>query len=135
MKDDRQQRKGAGVMAVFTDMNLTMFWLIVLVALVVIELLTMGLTTVWFAGGALIATIAAVFHTPFFLQVILFLAVSAVLLIFTRPLAVKYFADDQMQNVPAIMAANVLMLLPIIIAFVSCQKFFVNSLVSSGLKG
>lgn len=54
---------------------------------------------------------------------------------YTLPLAVKYFADDQMQNFPAIMAANVLMLLPIIIAFVSCQKFFVNSLVSSGLKG
>lgn len=54
---------------------------------------------------------------------------------YTLPLAVKYFADDQMQNFPAIMAANVLMLLPIIIAFASCQKFFVNSLVSSGLKG
>ena len=31
-------------MAVLGDINLTMFWLIVLVALVVIELLTMGLT-------------------------------------------------------------------------------------------
>ena len=31
-------------MAVFADLNLTMFWLIVLVVLVVIELLTMGLT-------------------------------------------------------------------------------------------
>ena len=47
------------------------------------------LTTVWFAGGALVATIAAVFQTPLAVQVILFLAVSAVLLIFTRPLAVK----------------------------------------------
>ena len=55
--------------------------------------------------------------------------------LYTLPLAVKYFADDQMQNYPAIMAANVLMLLPIIIAFIACQKFFVNSLVSSGLKG
>lgn len=55
--------------------------------------------------------------------------------LYTLPLAVKYFADDQMQNYPAIMAANVLMLLPIIIAFAACQKFFVNALVSSGLKG
>ena len=54
---------------------------------------------------------------------------------YTMPLFVKYFADDQMQNYPAIMAANVLMLLPIMIAFISCQKFFVNSLVSSGVKG
>ena len=85
-------------MAVFADLNLTMFWLIVLVVLVVIELLTMGLTTVWFAGGALVATIAAVFQTPLAVQVILFLAVSAVLLIFTRPLAVKYFNKDRVRT-------------------------------------
>ena len=85
-------------MAVLGDINLTMFWLIVLVALVVIELLTMGLTTVWFAGGALIAAITAAFHTPFFLQVILFLVVSAVLLFFTRPLAVKYFNKDRVRT-------------------------------------
>ena len=55
--------------------------------------------------------------------------------LYTLPLAVKAFHDDQMYNYPAIMAANVLMLLPIMIAFATCQKFFVNSLVSSGLKG
>ncbi len=33
-------------------LNMTVVWLVILVALVVIELLTMGLTTVWFAGGA-----------------------------------------------------------------------------------
>ena len=38
----------------------TMGWLIIFIVLIVIELLTMGLTTIWFAGGALIAGIAAV---------------------------------------------------------------------------
>ncbi len=85
-------------MNVFGDMNMTMFWLIVLVVLVVIELLTMGLTTIWFAGGALIATVAAVFNTPVALQVILFLVVSAVLLFFTRPVAVKYFNKDRVRT-------------------------------------
>ena len=33
-------------------LNMTVVWLVILVALVVIELLTMGLTTVWFAGRA-----------------------------------------------------------------------------------
>lgn len=79
-------------------LNMTMVWLIILVALVVIELLTMGLTTVWFAGGALIASIAALFHAPFVLQVILFLTVSGVLLYFTRPLAVKYFNKDRVRT-------------------------------------
>ncbi len=55
--------------------------------------------------------------------------------LYTLPLAVKQFSDDQMQNYPAIMAANIFMLLPVMIFFISCQKFFVESLVSSGIKG
>lgn len=80
------------------DLNMTMFWLVLLVALVVIELLTMGLTTVWFAGGAFVATIAALFDAPIALQVIIFLLVSALLLFFTRPLAVKYFNKDRVRT-------------------------------------
>lgn len=80
------------------DMNMTVVWLIVLVVLVVIELITMGLTTVWFAGGALVAAIAAIFNAPFLLQVILFLVVSGLLLFFTRPIAVKYFNKDRVRT-------------------------------------
>ena len=61
-------------------MSMTVVWLVILVVLVVIELLTMGLTTIWFAGGALIAAIASLFRAPFAVQVILFLVVSVVLL-------------------------------------------------------
>ena len=85
-------------MAFIADLSITVFCLVVLVALVVIELLTMGLTTVWFAGGAFVATIAALFHAPLFLQIILFLVVSALLLFFTRPLAVKYFNKDRIRT-------------------------------------
>ena len=35
-------------------------WLAAVVVLLVIEIATLGLTTIWFAGGALIAGIAAV---------------------------------------------------------------------------
>lgn len=66
-------------------------WLILLVLLVVIELATMGLTTIWFAGGALVATIAAAFNAPLFLQIALFLIVSVTMLVFTRPVALRYF--------------------------------------------
>ena len=54
---------------------------------------------------------------------------------YTLPLAVKSFADDQSTNYPAIMAANVFMLFPIMVFFITCQRFFVESLVSSGIKG
>ena len=68
------------------DLNMTVLWLAILVVLVVIELLTMGLTTIWFAGGALVAKIASLFGAPLALQVILFLAASALLLYFTCPI-------------------------------------------------
>lgn len=80
------------------DLSMTVIWLAVLVALVVIELLTMGLTTIWFAGGALVATVASLFGAPFAVQVILFLVASGLLLYFTRPLAVKYFNKDRVRT-------------------------------------
>ena len=80
------------------DLNMTVIWRVILVALVVIELLTMGLTTIWFAGGALVATVASLFGAPLAVQVILFLAASGLLLYFTRPLAVKYFNKDRVRT-------------------------------------
>lgn len=76
-------------------MNMTFFWLILFVVLVVAEIFSMGLTTIWFAGGALIGTFAAVLNAPVWLQVVLFLVVSTLLLYFTRPIAVKYFNKDR----------------------------------------
>lgn len=90
--------KGSEDLGAMVNLSMTVFWLVVLVILVIIELLTMGLTTVWFAGGALVATVAALFHAPLALQIILFLAVSALLLFFTRPLAVKYFNKDRVRT-------------------------------------
>ena len=56
----------------------------------VIEAITVGLTTIWFAGGALVAAIASGAGAGILVQWILFLVISLVLLIFTRPLAVRY---------------------------------------------
>lgn len=67
------------------------FWLIAIIVLLAIEIFTLGLTTIWFAGGALIAFIAAELGAPLLVQIILFLIFSLVLLIFTRPVALKYF--------------------------------------------
>ncbi len=76
-------------------LNATVFWLAALVILIAIEIATMGLTTIWFAGGALVAVIAAAAGAPVYLQVALFLVVSVVLLVFTRPVAMKYFNKDR----------------------------------------
>lgn len=80
------------------DINITIVWLVLLVILIVIELVTMGLTTIWFAGGALAAALVSIPGTPVVLQVIVFLIVSLVLLFFTRPVAVKYFNKDRVRT-------------------------------------
>lgn len=79
-------------------MDLMTIWLIVFVACIVIEIITMGLTTIWFAGGALIAAVAAALNAPLWLQVVLLVVVSLVLLYFTRPIAVKYFNKDRVRT-------------------------------------
>lgn len=79
-------------------MNFVTVWLIVFVACIVIEIITMGLTTIWFAGGALIAAVSAALGAPLWLQIALLVAVSLVLLYFTRPIAVKYFNKDRVKT-------------------------------------
>ena len=69
---------------------LPVYWMILFILLLVIELLTMGLTTIWFAGGALAGLIANVCGLSFWPQMMAFVAVSFLLLFFTRPFAVKY---------------------------------------------
>ena len=54
------------------------------------KIITVGLATIWFAGGSMVALIVAAVGGPIWLQVILFFVVSFVLLFFTRPWAVKY---------------------------------------------
>ena len=73
-------------------------WLLILVALVVAELITMGLTTIWFAGGAFVAALASLIGFTVWGQIIVFLAVSLILLFFTRPIAVKCFNKDRIKT-------------------------------------
>lgn len=65
-------------------------WLILMAVLLVIEIATLGLTTLWFAAGALVAFIIAAVGLPIWLQIVVFVVVSVILLICTRPLATKY---------------------------------------------
>lgn len=71
-------------------MAVPLIWLVIVAVLLIIEAITVGLTTVWFAGGALVACIAAWLGMSVMVQILLFFGISVVLLIFTRPLAVRY---------------------------------------------
>ena len=74
------------------------FWLMAFIILVVMEFLTMGLTTIWFAIGALVSFFASLFGAAVWLQIVLFLVVSLVVLIVYRPLAVKYINSRRIRT-------------------------------------
>ena len=80
------------------QMNNTVFWLIVLVVLIATEIATMGLTTIWFAAGALVAAIISLLGGNVWWQVGIGLVVSLLLLFFTRPIAVKYFNRERVRT-------------------------------------
>ena len=78
--------------------EMVIFWLVVVILAIVVEAITLGLTSIWFAGGALVALAAAALRLPIAVQVVLFFAVSVILLYFTRPIAVKYFNKDRIKT-------------------------------------
>lgn len=80
------------------SLNMLFVWLILLIVLILVELFTMGLTTIWFAAGSLVAAISAALNAPVMVQVVLFFVVSILMLIFTRPVAVKYFNKDRIRT-------------------------------------
>lgn len=65
-------------------------WMAFVIIFLVVELVTVGLTTIWLAGGAFVAFILAAIGASFWLQLAAFFVVSFVLIYFTRPFAIKY---------------------------------------------
>ena len=59
-------------------MEFAIYWLVALIVFLVIEAATLGLATIWFAGGALVALIAAMCGAGIVIQIVLFLVVSLV---------------------------------------------------------
>ncbi len=81
-----------------TDQNQMFFWLIALVVFLIIEIITLGLTTIWFASGALIGFITAWLGMPLGIQLAVFFVVSFVLLIFTRPVVQKRLNSSRIKT-------------------------------------
>lgn len=86
-------------------------WLLLAAIFIVIEIITLGLTTIWFAGGAFVAAIAAACGANLVIQIILFVVVSVVLLFLTRPIAVKHLnANTEKTNAEALVGAKAVVL-------------------------
>ena len=64
-------------------------WLGIFAFMIVAEIVSVGLTAIWFAGGALVASIPAFLGVGIPWQLVIFMVVSLVLLIVLRPIAKK----------------------------------------------
>lgn len=73
-------------------------WMGLLVLLLIVEIATVGLTTIWFVAGCVVALIAYEIGLGLPVQIILFFIVSFLLLYFTRPWAVRYLNASRIKT-------------------------------------
>ena len=82
------------IISVLAD-NLPWVWVAVTIICVVIESLTLALTTIWFGISAFVLVFLAFTPLPFVAQVFIFVVLALVLLIFTRPIVKKKLSQKQ----------------------------------------
>lgn len=93
------------------EISMPMFWLAAVIIFVIIEGLTMGLTTIWFAGGAAASLAVSLFSSGVVWQVLVFFIVSGLLLAFTRKLFVKKLqTGTEKTNVDALIGREAVVL-------------------------
>ena len=90
-------------------MTESIIWLVVTVAMAVIEIMTMGLVTIWFAAGAAIALLLSLIGTPLWIQIAAFIVVSIVVLLLVRPIASRHFNNRlKKTNIDAIVGKTLI---------------------------
>ena len=78
--------------------SVLLMWMILIAIFIVVEIITLGLTTVWFVGGAVVALIAGAVGADIGIQVVLFFVVSVALLFFVRPSACRRFNSHRVKT-------------------------------------
>lgn len=87
--------------------TILLIWLVSIAVFLVIEILTLGLTTIWFAGGALVAFLAGICGANIVIQIVLFFVVSFIMLLGVRPSACRKFNNKRIKtNVESLIGAE-----------------------------
>ena len=73
-------------------------WLVLTVVFVITEALSIALISIWFAVGAVLAMVSALFGAPLWLQLLIFIAVSGVLVLAAKPLSEKMINKRAVQT-------------------------------------
>ena len=87
--------------------SISIIWLVIAIICLIIEAITVGLTTVWFAAGAVVSLILSLFDVGIPVQIVVFLVVSICLLVFTRKIFVnKLKTGSEKTNVDALIGCE-----------------------------
>ena len=91
------------------------FWIIVLVVMIILEAISLNLTAIWFAVGALAALFARLAGANFLTQMIVFVVLSALSMAFLRPFAKKVLKTDRQEstNADRIIGQSAIVIVPI----------------------
>ena len=96
------------------SLSAPMIWLVLLVVFILVEIATVGLLTIWFAGGALAAFFISLADFGSAVQVIVFLIVSLALVLLIRPLAQRKFNSGHIRtNAQTLIGEEAVVLEPI----------------------
>ncbi len=89
-------------------MNAIIIWTALIILFIVVEIISVGLTSIWFAGGALVALLVCAAGLGTAVQFAAFVVVSVILILFTRPWALKYMKPKLVKtNYEAAVGKNV----------------------------
>lgn len=69
-------------------------WVLTVIGLLILEFQTADLVSIWFIMGALISGVSVLFNAPIWLQIVLFVVISGICILATRPLAKKINSKD-----------------------------------------
>ncbi|MCQ2541175.1 MAG: NfeD family protein [Lachnospiraceae bacterium] len=98
------------IMAIIAG-GMAIVWLVLLLVFAVTEFLTQGITTIWFAIAAGVSLLLALIGAPIWLQVVVFVVLSAVLLIVGRQILVKKYNNSlEKTNVEAVIGQTALVI-------------------------
>ncbi len=100
-------------------MSWPIIWVVVAIVMAIIEAVSLGLTTIWFAAGALITVAFAMMGVSYYIQIAIFVASSFILLVLTRPIIKKYLkVGDVKTNVDSLVGKRC-----VVIADITEHKF------------
>ncbi len=88
-----------------------LIWAVAIVGFGILEGITFQLMSIWFMIGSIAGLVAALCSAPFYLQLIIAIAVSVLALIITRPIVLKYLKPKiQSTNADRCIGANAIVL-------------------------